>query len=147
MPAPNGPRLRELRKKAGLTQLELAALAHCAQSHLAQLELGTVGSVGSEVVTSLAMVLQTNVEYLIGTSDDPRPAKQQAIGKLKHDEEALLKAYRLLQRSDFKQQAHAQMHLLVDLERDLERERRQSSRQSRSDGKADHEEDKAAVVS
>jgi transcriptional regulator with XRE-family HTH domain len=147
MPTVNGRRLRELREALVLSQFDLAVKAHVSQSHLSQIELDNVVSVGTVVLTNLAMVLKTNVDYLVDASDDPRPAKQQAVGKLKPDEERLLKTYRLLQHDELKQQAHTQMRLLADLERKLEREQHQSLRQSQSGESVDREADRVVLVS
>jgi len=92
-----------------------------------------VTSVGSVILTSLATALNTSVDYLIETSDDPRPPRVQAIGKLKPDEEELLKLYRQIRGETFKTKSLDQIRMLLDLDRTVERERRAAARGIPSD--------------
>lgn len=69
-----GNRIRTLRKKYNLTQLELATKVGIPKSTLAGYENG-LRRPKFETIEKLAEVLNTSSDYLIGISDDPHPAK------------------------------------------------------------------------
>ena len=68
-----GDRIKSLRLVRKLTQGQLAAFAGSSQPHISSIEAGKQKTVGSTILRGLARVLDTNVDYLIGASDDPRP--------------------------------------------------------------------------
>ena len=77
-PAVNiGPRLRDLRIGAGMSQQELSESLrlrgyNVVQTHVSAMERGD-NQASAEVLVGLALVLDTNVDYLLGLTDDPRP--------------------------------------------------------------------------
>lgn len=128
MPAVNGQRVRTLREKKGLKQYELAIYAKVNQGHLSEIERNKVESVGSQILMGLAGVLETNVDYLIGTSDDPRPPRRERLGDLKPDEEELLKIYRGMADSYLKRQVIDHAQVMADTDQRLAAARRTRSR-------------------
>lgn len=79
MLAIRGDRLRERREARRLSQGQLAAFARVGQSYISMIETGKRENVGSRVLTALARVLNTNIDYLAGSTDDPRPASEARI--------------------------------------------------------------------
>lgn len=69
-----GNRIRILRKKHNLTQLELSEKVEIPKSTLAGYENG-LRRPKFETVEKLAQVLHTSSDYLIGITDDPQPSK------------------------------------------------------------------------
>lgn len=68
-------RLREMRETAGLTQAEAAASVGVKQQVVSSLERGETRPPMLEHIAHLARVYETSVDYLLGLSDNPRPAK------------------------------------------------------------------------
>lgn len=77
-----GERVRELRKAIGLSQVELSEAVKNmtggnkkgTQSHISNLENSTGEKLPSvQVLWALAVILETNTDYLLGLTDDPRP--------------------------------------------------------------------------
>ena len=63
-----GVRIRSARKKAGLTQEDLAARCGCTSNHLSNVEVGK-SKPSLELIIKLAMELGSSVDYfLLGTS-------------------------------------------------------------------------------
>jgi len=73
-----GDRLREARKRSGLTQRELAQLAGLSLSLVRKLEQGTYGDVRLETVHRLAVVLRVPTSALAG-GDAPVPDERAAV--------------------------------------------------------------------
>jgi len=97
MPAIRGSRIRRLRESVSMSQADLARFTDISQGHLSKIERNQIDSVGSEILQTLAHVLQTNVDYLIGVSDDPRPAdRPRDPGELDATEQQLVEMYRSL---------------------------------------------------
>jgi transcriptional regulator with XRE-family HTH domain len=117
-----GHRVRQLRERLERTQLWLAETAHLSQSHLSQIEQDKVQSVGSAVLNGLARALDTSVDYLIGATDDPRPPKSVAIGRIKPDEEELMLAYRQIKRESLKELIRESARRWARLEQSFEQE-------------------------
>jgi transcriptional regulator with XRE-family HTH domain len=67
-PAITGRRLRELRKTAGKTQVELASELGVQQAHISQLEAGR-GELSVALLVRLAQVFGVTTDYLVGLSD------------------------------------------------------------------------------
>lgn len=64
-------RVRELRKKHGYSQKELAALLiNINQSSLSQIERGRLGSNSVENMVQLSRFFNVSVDYLIGETDE-----------------------------------------------------------------------------
>lgn len=64
------PRLRELRKAAGLTQKEVAELLGCSQQTYSDYELGK-RELSTAALICLAQLYQTTTMYLLGATDYP----------------------------------------------------------------------------
>jgi len=137
-------RMTRLREQLQLTKTDLARIAGVSQSHISQIELGRINSIGSATLLALAIALETNTDYLVGASDDPRPPKAQAIGRIKPDEEALLRTYRLIVQDNFKHAVREHARMLADLDDQTRREARQAARQSQSAGRAGRVDGEAA---
>jgi len=90
-------RIKRLREKLGKPQYVVAIDAGMAQGHLSHLEHGNIDSIGSEHLSNLARVLNTNIAYLVGTSDDPRPGGYMREDELGADEERLIRVFRSIQ--------------------------------------------------
>ena len=67
-PLITGRRLRELRKAAGKTQVELAHELGVQQAHISQLEAGR-GELSVALLVRLAQVFGVTTDYLVGLSD------------------------------------------------------------------------------
>ena len=65
-------RVKELRKKKGMTQLTVQALTGVDQGDLSKIENG-LRNLTAKCAVRIAKVLDTNEEYLLGRSDDPAP--------------------------------------------------------------------------
>ncbi|MGF9726960.1 helix-turn-helix domain-containing protein [Bacillus safensis] len=65
-----GKRITTLRKKAGLTQVELAKKLNVTRSALSQYELGT-REPNYDLLLKIADFFEVTVDYLIGRSDNP----------------------------------------------------------------------------
>ena len=89
-----GPRLRDLRISAGLSQAELSEALklrgyNVVQTHVSAMERGE-NQPSIEVCVGLARVLDTNVDYLLGLTDDPRSVGQlsKTVARVVDDEAA-----------------------------------------------------------
>ena len=65
-------RLKDLRKERGYTQVKMQMLTGIDQSDYSKLENG-VRNLTFEQCRSIALVLETSMDYLSGLTDDPRP--------------------------------------------------------------------------
>ena len=65
-------RLKELRKAKGYTQVKMQMLTGIDQSDYSKLENG-VRNLTFEQCRSIALVLETSMDYLAGLTDDPVP--------------------------------------------------------------------------
>ena len=114
-----GDRIKQTRERQGMRQYELAIHADLSQGHLSQIERNRLDSVGTDILSSIAHALGTNVEYLLGNSDDPRPVKRQQLGQLSPEEEDLLKSYRALREQVFRSMAVDSVKSLLKAEREI----------------------------
>ena len=130
MPTYRGDRVRALREKVDLKQYELAIHAGVSQGHLSQIERSQIESVGSVILTGLARALETNVDYLVGDTDDPRAIKRRKLGDLAADEEDLVRQYRLLKDQTFRQSVHGYVQLMLNQDRRMVVTRRTETPQS-----------------
>jgi transcriptional regulator with XRE-family HTH domain len=71
-----GQRLRERRKKLGLSQMEVAKQAHIIQGDLSLLERGEKKALWADTLHRLAEVLGCSLDYLAGRTDDLTPPKR-----------------------------------------------------------------------
>lgn len=75
-----GRRIRNLRQKRGMEQLELAQKLNISQSKMNKIETGFQKRIEPEILSDLAKVLNTTVDYLVnGESEDK---KQMIINKI-----------------------------------------------------------------
>lgn len=70
-----GDRVRKARIRMDLTQRELAVQLEWGEAHVSRLELGGVRDPKGSTIVRLARALGVSTDYLLGLSDDPRPAK------------------------------------------------------------------------
>lgn len=68
-----GSRIRELRKKQGLTQTQLGEMVGSDGNTVSRWELDKLG-MGNEYVLKFAQALDTSTGYLLGETDDPTRA-------------------------------------------------------------------------
>lgn len=73
-----GDRLRERRKRLGLTQEAAAERAGIDTSYWSQLETNKAANPGLATLRRVANAVNTSVSYLIGETDDPRPIVAQS---------------------------------------------------------------------
>jgi transcriptional regulator with XRE-family HTH domain len=66
-----GYRVRRRRMALGWNQTELASRMHMPQGHISRLERGKYAAVNPEKLRTLAQILSTTTDYLLGLSDDP----------------------------------------------------------------------------
>jgi transcriptional regulator with XRE-family HTH domain len=66
-----GDRIRQARLKAGLTQVELAALCGLRQGHITRIETGDIGEIKAETLRRIALALQVSADWLLGITDVP----------------------------------------------------------------------------
>lgn len=91
-----GSRLRERRERSALTLGQVAAYEDCSVSYLSQLERGENQPNVWPMLANLARRYHTSADYLLGLSDDWRPANGAALPPLSHDENRLLALWRSL---------------------------------------------------
>ena len=71
-----GERIHLTRRRAGLSQVELAARADISPTTLNRVELGRQ-KLYAETLVTLARILGVSVDYLVGMTDDDRPRTRQ----------------------------------------------------------------------
>lgn len=76
MPTPLGERVRELRRKRGLTLEGLAERVRSSKSYMWEIENKEVARPSAEKLALIASALDTTVEYLLG--DDSEQAEENA---------------------------------------------------------------------
>jgi transcriptional regulator with XRE-family HTH domain len=113
MPHIRGDRVTRLRETRGLRQYELAIFAKLSQGHVSRIEHGDVDSVGSSILEQLARELETNVDYLIGTSDDPRPNHYINKSELTPDEQAIIEDYRKIKVDYIRDSVHSMLKTML----------------------------------
>jgi transcriptional regulator with XRE-family HTH domain len=91
-----GKRLREQRKRVGLTIGQIAVYEGCSVNYLSKLERGINQPNVWPMLANLARRYHTSADYLLGLSDDWRPAGSAALPPLSHDEERVLALWRSL---------------------------------------------------
>jgi transcriptional regulator with XRE-family HTH domain len=68
-----GTRVREQRKHAGLSQMEVAKQTGIIQGDLSLLERGKKRALWADTLLRLAEALGCSLDYLVGRTDDPTP--------------------------------------------------------------------------
>jgi len=89
----DGTRLREQRKRVGLTQKELAQAAGVNQSAVCDYERGR-SSPQCETLARMTTVLHTSADYLLGLTDDAAPLSASCV--LDSRERELMEVFRSL---------------------------------------------------
>lgn len=69
----DGSRLRTRRKQRHLTQRQLAIALGVSQATICEYETGK-SSPSLETLSNIAVILNTSTDYLLGLTNDPRPA-------------------------------------------------------------------------
>jgi transcriptional regulator with XRE-family HTH domain len=87
-----GARVRELRKKAGLTLEQLAAQAEASKSYIWDLENERLPKPSADKLTKIAEVLRVTTEYLTGA--DKAPSHETAL--MDSQDAAFFRKYRNL---------------------------------------------------
>ena len=95
-------RILKLREAAGMKQWELAQAADLSQGHLSRIEAGMIEYLGTSTLTKLAEALSTNIEYLLGRTDNPMPAPPSVYDKLSSDESTLLRILAAIRTPEFR---------------------------------------------
>ncbi len=72
----HGERVRDLRHRHNLSAKKVAARAGIHWRYYLRLEKNERPNVSAVNVAAIAQALDTNVEYLLGLTDDPRPFKE-----------------------------------------------------------------------
>jgi transcriptional regulator with XRE-family HTH domain len=65
-----GTRVRERRKKAGLTQKQLEAQSGIPQNTISRIEIGTVQEISTRTLVQLAKTLGVSTDYLLGLAEE-----------------------------------------------------------------------------
>jgi transcriptional regulator with XRE-family HTH domain len=75
MPEPTifGQRLRLVREKRGMSQVELSEQSKVPSLMISHFETGIRPSASAATLVKLANALETSIDYLIGRSNDPAP--------------------------------------------------------------------------
>jgi transcriptional regulator with XRE-family HTH domain len=76
-----GTRLRQLRSRKGRSQGQIAEYAKVPQSTLSDLERGEIAPKTLGALINLAEFYGCSTDYLLGRTDDPRPANKQALSE------------------------------------------------------------------
>lgn len=104
-------RLKDLRKEKGMTQIELATALGVSSGTVAMWETGK-RKPSFEMFEKLTQVFDKRIDYILGTSDDPTPAKLNdmevaQLGKwaMQEEYEDVMRKYSLL--DDFGQKTIA----------------------------------------
>lgn len=92
-----GGRVRELREKRGLTQLDLKKATGLSQATISRIESGEFENLRGKTLVKLADSLRVTTDYLLGRTDDagPRHLFGSDLGT-----KALLEIYQSLDRED-----------------------------------------------
>ena len=77
----NGDRLRELRKRLGLSQRKVAAMSGTSDSQISMVEISQ-SRTSLRTTIAISDALETSIEYLMNRVDDPRPM-QEIVAELK----------------------------------------------------------------
>jgi transcriptional regulator with XRE-family HTH domain len=70
-----GTRVRERRKHAGLSQMEVSKQTGIIQGDLSLLERGKKRALWADTLLKLAEALACSLDYLAGRTDDPTPQR------------------------------------------------------------------------
>ena len=87
---PAGNRITKLRKQMGLTAEALAERVGCSPATMYRYENGTTKRLPADIAVALALALGTSVDYLNGTTDDPRPDPHMSELEQRLSREAIL---------------------------------------------------------
>ena len=93
--------LKELRAEKGLTQVELAKLAHLAPSCIAMIEVGK-NEPTAKTLVNLSKALNVSIDYLVGNENDFGVVDNNEFEKLNYQEYKMIKIYRAVSERDKK---------------------------------------------
>lgn len=82
-----GRRIRELRERKGIEQLELAKRVNISQSKMNKIETGFQKRIEPEILVELSKVLGATVDYIVGKSDNPHLTEDEAFEEFIKDPE------------------------------------------------------------
>lgn len=94
-----GKRIRELRIKRGLEQMELADKLDISQSKMNKIETGYQKRIEPEILVDISRSLDATVDYIVGRSDHPQLTEQQSLEQFIDDPE-LSRWYKELPKSN-----------------------------------------------
>jgi transcriptional regulator with XRE-family HTH domain len=72
-----GQRIRELRERQGMSQAALARTLGASINAINMLEVGSTRAPHIDRLIALADLFHVSLDYLVGLTDDPVPAKKQ----------------------------------------------------------------------
>ena len=79
-----GSRLREIRKRRGLTQKQLEELSGILQNTISRIEIGTIKVITTPTLVALARALSVTTDHLLGIDEqedsDREPADEALVG-------------------------------------------------------------------
>jgi transcriptional regulator with XRE-family HTH domain len=76
-----GQRIRALRERDGMSQAALARQLGASINAINMLEVGSTRAPHIDRLIALADLFHVSLDYLVGLSDDPGPAKKQHRGR------------------------------------------------------------------
>ena len=76
-----GQRIRELRERQGMSQAALARTLDASINAINMLEVGSTRAPHIDRLIALADLFHVSLDYLVGLTDDPVPAKKQQRGR------------------------------------------------------------------
>ena len=72
-------RLKKVRELKGLSEQWVADLANISVEEYSQIEKGNLPTNSLSLVINIAYIIDINMDYLLGFSDDPLPSNQNAL--------------------------------------------------------------------
>lgn len=72
-----GKRIRRLRERRGMEQLELAQKVNISQSKMNKIETGFQKRIEPEILSDIARTLECTTDYLHGLSDNPHSTEEE----------------------------------------------------------------------
>ncbi len=82
-----GKRIKELREKLGMEQMELAQKIDISQSKMNKIETGYQKRIEPDILVDLSNVLNATVDYIVGKSDNPNQTEEESFEAFINDPE------------------------------------------------------------
>lgn len=82
-----GKRIKELREKLGMEQMELAQKIDISQSKMNKIETGYQKRIEPDILVDLSNVLNATVDYIVGKSDNPNLTEEESFEAFINDPE------------------------------------------------------------